>query len=90
MLEPNNDTRADWAENAVNEFGIETYGGRTFTDTVVEQPSEKGDAYTMIQDLITDLLHLAKRHGWDTERMIHRAVFNFEDEVDEEDQGDGT
>lgn len=84
--EPANALRAEWAENAVNTFGIETYCGRTFTATVVEQPGEGDDAYTMIQDLIADALHLARRHGWDADEMLRKARANFEEECAEEDQ----
>lgn len=82
--DPDNADRANWAENAVNAFGVETYCGRTFTATVKDQPNDHGDAYTMCQDLISDILHLARRHGWEAERMIRLAVANFEAEVEEE------
>ncbi len=81
---PTNATRADWAENAVDTFAEETYGGRTFTEMVAEQPEAGDDAYTAIQDLITDVLHLARRHGWEPAEMVRRAVSNFEDEEAEE------
>lgn len=88
--EPTNADRAAWAENAVNAFSTQTYGGRTFTAEVVQQPEEGGDAYTMIQDLITDLLHLARRSGWEATEMLRRGRGNFDDEVWEEqrDQAD--
>jgi hypothetical protein len=75
-----NAERAGWAENAVNTFARETYGRRTFTRTVIEQPGDGGDAYTMVQDLIGDLLHLAVRHDWDPTEMLGRAQRNFEHE----------
>lgn len=81
--EPTNEDRANWAENALDTFGIETYGGRTFAPTVKEQPNEGDDAYTMIQDLISNLLHLAVRHGWDAAEISRRAIAVFEDEVAE-------
>ena len=83
-----NAQRAAWAENAVNTFGVETYGGRTFTKTVIEQPEEGNDAYTMVQDLIGDLLHLAVQHGWDADDILERAKNNFDYENDPNYQGD--
>jgi hypothetical protein len=83
-----NAQRAAWAENAVNTFGVETYGGRTFSRTVVEQPNEGDDAYTMIQDLIGDALHLAVQHGWDPDTLLARAKENFDYENDPNYQGD--
>ena len=83
-----NETRADWAANALDTFMIETYGGRTFAPTVAEQPDEGDDAYTAVQDLIGDLLHLATRHGWNTAELIRRAEANFVYEADPTYQGD--
>lgn len=83
-MDVDNKTRAAWAENAVNVFGEETYCGRTFTATVKEQPDTGEDAYTMCQDLISDILHLAHEHGWEAERMLRNAVGAFEEELAEE------
>lgn len=83
-----NSMRADWAEHAVNTFSIETYCGRTFTDEVKEQPDEGDDAYTMIQDLISNLLHLAVRHKWDADEMLRKAKDTFDYENDPNYQGD--
>lgn len=83
MSEPNNSDRAAWAESAVNTFGTETYCGRTFTATVIDQPNEGDDAYTMCQDLISDILHLAVLHGWDASEIVRKAVANFDDELSE-------
>lgn len=88
MTEPSNADRAAWAENAVNTFGEETYMGRTFTATVIEQPDEGDDAYTMIQDLICDLMHLAAKHGWDAKKVVESAISHFEYEVAEENEED--
>jgi hypothetical protein len=87
-LHPENEPRADWAENAVNTFGVETYAGRTFTQTVKEQPEEGDDAYTMIQDLIGDMLHLAVRHRWDPDEILERAKSNFDHENHPDYEGD--
>lgn len=83
-----NEGRADWAENAVNTFGQETYNGRTFSAVVKDQPDEGDDAYTMIQDLIGDLLHLAARHNWDPSEMVRKAVANFDYENSPTYEGD--
>lgn len=80
MPEPANSDRADWAENAVNVFAAETYCGRTFTDTVVEQPEKGDDAYTMVTDLIADLLHLADRHGWSADDIMGSARNHYDEE----------
>ena len=87
MSEPNNADRANWAEIAVNAFGEETYCGRTFTATVVQQPTDQGDAYTMAQDLVSDIMHLARRHGWDPVKMLENARWHFECEEEEEREG---
>ena len=91
-LHPMNETRADWARVAVDAFGVETYAGRTFTGEAAEfQPgdnTENSDAYTMIQDLIGDALHLATRHGWDAGEMIRKAVASFDYENAPEYAGD--
>lgn len=76
-----NERRADWAENALDTFTVETYGGRHFADIVEEQPDEGDDAYTAVQDLIGDLLHVAKRYGWDTADILRRAQANFDHEA---------
>ena len=72
--------RAAWAEDAVNVFAEATYHGRTFTKTVIEQPNVGEDAYTMIQDLVSNCMHLARKHDWDPADLINRAKFIFEDE----------
>lgn len=81
---PTNEDRADWAEVAANTFAEATYGGRTFTEMAAEQPDVGDDAYTALQDLITDVLHLARRHGWDPAEMTRSAVANFDEEEAEE------
>lgn len=83
-LDPDNTDRANWAQDAVDVFGTATFGGRTFTDTLPEQPDVGDDPYCMVQDLITDLLHLANRQGWDTDDLIRRATGAYEEEFAEE------
>jgi hypothetical protein len=84
MTEPNNEMRADWAQTAADAFAEETFGGRTFTETLAEQPDFNGDARCMISDLIADLLHLAKRSGWDPYRILEIGRDAFNEEVAEE------
>jgi predicted amino acid racemase len=84
--EKTNSERAGWAENALNTYGLEVYRGRTFTATVIQQPAAGDDAYTMCQDLISDILHVTRRHGWDVNDMLRRARGHFEDEVAEEEE----
>jgi len=83
-----NETRADWAENALDTFTVETYGGRHFSAIVAEQPEEDGDAYTAVQDLIGDLLHVAARYGWNTAEILRKAEANFVYEADPGYEGD--
>lgn len=82
--EPTNADRADWAENAANTFSDETYGGQRFTELLIEQPDKGDDAYTVIQDLITDLLHLTRRSGWDPHEMADDAIIMFDAEEHDE------
>jgi hypothetical protein len=83
-LHPVNEDRADWATNALNTFTEETYGGRRFDRMAAEAADDDSgydsDAYTAVQDLIGDLLHVAVRHGWDPEEIIRKAVANFDHE----------
>lgn len=76
--------RAGWARNALDTFGRETYGGETFMGSLAKyEPDEieqraQSDAYTMIQDLIGDLLHLTVEAGWDPEEMLLKAKDYFD------------
>ena len=72
-----NERRADWAENALDTFAKETYGGRRFADLIASDPPEHGDDFTCVQDLIGDLLHVAARKGWNTAELLRRAEANF-------------
>lgn len=83
-----NETRADWAENALDTFTVETYGGRHFSALVAEQPDVGDDAYTAVHDLICDLLHVAARYGWEPNELIRLGVANFEYESAPDYQGD--
>lgn len=76
--EPTNADRADWAREALAAFTARTYGG-DHPDTM-----ERGDLETAIYDLIADLLHYAKRQGFDTGSIITQACYHFECELREE------
>lgn len=67
-MEVNNEKRADWAQLAVDRF-------RRACST------DKEDA---IADLITNLLHLADREGFDPIHQLERGRMNYEAEVEEE------
>lgn len=87
-LHERNEARATWAESALENFTYETYGGRSFAALVREQPDEGDDAYTAVQDLIGDLLHVAVRYGWDPDELVRRAVAGFDHENAPDYQGD--
>lgn len=87
-LDPSNADRAAWAQDAVDTFGAATFGGRTFTATLPDQPHVGDDPYCMIQDLITDLLHLAGQQGWDTDELLARATGAYEEELAEESEAE--
>ena len=93
MSAPDNDQRAEWARKALDVFAEDVFCGRRFTDEVIQPGGEDPDrdAHCMIQDLICNLLHLAKRHGWDATVLVENAVACFEEEVrDEERVSDDT
>lgn len=79
MSEPSNDTRADWAEQAMTTFTQQTHFGLS--------PDELDQSYLSdaIADLICDLLHYADREGIDPEQLIDQAVMNHRFEREEED-----
>lgn len=82
---PDNIDRAAWARRAANVFSKETMGGRSFDQLMADQGAgEDTDTYCVLQDLITDTLHLARQQGWDAAELIRRAVWNFEEELMEE------
>jgi hypothetical protein len=61
------DDRADAADKAIDWWAL--FDGR-------EYQRNEAEAAT----LITDLLHLAKRSGWDIERMLTVAKEQFEEQ----------
>ena len=83
---PDNIDRAVWARRAANVFAKDTMGGRSFDQLIADQGTTTDtDTYCVLQDLITDTLHLAHQHGWGAEDLIRRAVGNFEEELAEAD-----
>ena len=82
MMTVTNSDRAEWARNAVNLFGVETYCGRSFDNDLAQyKPGEDttdSGAYTMIQDLIGDLLHLTVATGWDPVGLLRKAKSSFD------------
>lgn len=74
--DPTNDDRADWAQTALDAFARETR-----MDTAPEEPP------TIMQDLLTDLMHLADREGYDFDNILRMARGNWEEEVEEEKEG---
>lgn len=82
---PDNIDRAAWARRAANVFAKDTFCGRSFDNLVIDQPDEGDDAYCVLQDLITNLCHLARQYGWEAEKLVERGLGNFNDEVDEAD-----
>ncbi len=90
QLHENNEDRADWAENALDTFTQETYHGRTFAGMCPEHPDSEvmSDAYTAVQDLIGDLLHVAVRYGWNPDEILNNAKRGFEYENAADYEGD--
>lgn len=72
----NNDDRADWAQEAATTFGHAAYCGRGFSAVVAD-----GDGDTLISDLVCDLMHLAKRSGFDAHQLVSDGIKNFEFEI---------
>lgn len=68
-----NESRAVAAESAL----------KTYLEAKKE-PDAPEERETSIQDLVTDLLHLAKREKVDVESLLRMAKNNFEAEVEEE------
>jgi hypothetical protein len=62
-MEVSNDTRADWAQLALDEF--------------IDECGTSGEAYYDISDLICDLLHLAKRSGCDPLDVASKGIGTF-------------
>jgi hypothetical protein len=80
ISEPTNADRADWAKAALAVFTQQTYSG-DHPDTM-----EPGDLETAIQDLISDLIHLASQKGMDVKPLHRRALVMFEAEFCDEDE----
>lgn len=71
--DPNNLDRAEWAHKACDTFARETD-----MDTAGEE------LCTVMQDLLTNLMHLARFKNLDFEQILTWARGNFEEEVEEE------
>lgn len=81
-FEPTNRQRAEWARVGVDAFARETYCGRSFTEEHTPgEDDSASDAYTMLQDLITDILHLADQCGWPASDLLRRADDMYRQEV---------
>ena len=48
---------------------------------VTYRDAAANDVETTAIDLVTDLFHLAKREGWDMEKIIRMSRMRFEEEV---------
>jgi hypothetical protein len=77
LSEPTNAERAQWAKAALAVFTVETYSG-DHPDTMFP-----GDCESAIQDLISDLLHLAVQKGMDVKQLHRSALVMFEAEFGE-------
>jgi hypothetical protein len=75
-----NVVRAAWTVPALDQFGMLTYGGRTFGMLVQQGTEEGSDASTCVQDLITNLMHLCDLHGWDAHGVVRWAINNYDEE----------
>lgn len=76
--EPNNTTRAEWAERALYAFAKQTRQDRDL---------ETGDAECfreVMQDLLTDLMHLADANGIDFNSLREDAASVYQQEKEEE------
>lgn len=78
MNDPTNNDRARWANTALSAFALETdpYG--------VNAESER------IQDLLTDLRHLADAHGIDIEDLWRGSAGHYNEETAEGPKADPT
>lgn len=77
----NNESRAEWAESALDTFTHETFAGRAASQL------EGEDHECAISDLFCNLYHYAVRNGYSVEQvdaLVERAKRTFEDEVDDE------
>ena len=70
--------RAFFAELAADRFTKAAYCGRHYHSLAA------GERQEAVVDLMTNLLHLAKREGQDTEQLMRCATHHFEEEIEEE------
>lgn len=79
MTDPTNETRAAWAQAALDAF-------IAVTRTEAADDAEYDEA---IGDLMCDLLHLAAKRGQDPVLLLTRAQNNYDAEVEEQAIADG-
>lgn len=73
---PSNADRADWAYSA-----LEAFAKRTRQDTSGDL---KHAQYTVVTDLLADLMHLCDRDGIDFETCLIGGRGHYEEELQEE------
>ena len=77
-----NSTRADDTIPALDAFCDESYGRRSFATLISHGTDVDSDAYTAVQDLINNLLHLADRYGWPIVDILEAAKASHDYEVE--------
>lgn len=83
FMEPDNYDRAQWALIALDAFANETHHDPREKSV---DPSDTDFLQEIASDLICDLMHLLKQSDLDPEEIIASARYNFEFEVDEEEE----
>ena len=68
MCNPTNENRANWAENAINNYCQET---------------GDDDTETGMTDLLADMMHLCDRDGFDFSTSLARAEMHYLEEKEE-------
>jgi len=73
-----NAERSQWAKDALCVFTARTFSG--------DHPNtmDRDDLECAIADLICDLMHYARRQGFDTGLILQQACRNYESELLEE------
>lgn len=82
----NNAQRAEWVRPGLDQFAVAIFAGRSFTEMATTSGTT-GDAPTVIQDFITNSLHMASTLGMAPEQAIElaqRAKRNYLAELDDE------
>ncbi len=73
-----NEMRSAWAEHALNVFTEETLYGRSPEQL---HPEDREDA---VSDLICNLLHYARKQGFNSYDVARRSLATFSGEVEDE------